>query len=195
MRWLLMAVVCLAIGCKTEVVDVNGMYIKSIERNTIHLEGEHSIELDNEVGSKVIYLVRHAEKDTLPKGNPILTPKGYERSFRLSEILKKTRLDAIYSTLYNRTMHTVDSLGSAKGIPTNIYQPKDLKQLGIDLTESKDLNKVIIAGHSNTTPAMANVLMDSMMIDAGFLESDYDNFLVVNLLSNGEKKLYQLRYK
>ena len=183
------------IGCKTEVVDFDGKYIQSIERNTIILEGNHKIELNDDEGSKVIYLVRHAEKDTVPKENPILTEAGYVRSYRLAEMLKKTRLDAIYSTLYNRTMHTVDSLANTKGLPTNIYQPKDLKQLGIDLNESEDKNRVIISGHSNTTPAMANVLMEYKVIESGFDESDYDNFLVVNILPNGEKRLYQLRYK
>jgi len=195
MRLLIGLFVLFIIGCKPTDIDPNGKYIKSIERNTITLEGGQDLELNNDVGSKTIFMVRHAEKDTLPTKNPILTEAGYERSYRLAEMFKKTRLDAIYSTLYNRTMHTVDSLGNSKGLATNVYQPKDLKQLGMDITESKELNKVIIAGHSNTTPAMANVFMGEKVIDAGFDESDYDNFLVVNILPDGQKKLYQLRFK
>ena len=184
------------IGCKPSKKDLNGLYIRSIERNTITLDGGYEIELDASKNAKTIFLVRHAEKDTIPsKENPILTDAGYERSYRLAEMLKKTRLDVIYSTIYNRTMHTVDSLGNTKGLPTKIYQPKDIKQMGIDIEESKEYNKVIISGHSNTTPAMANVLMGETIITEGFDESDYDNFLVVNILPDGEKKLYQLRYK
>jgi len=195
MRLLIGIMILLAIGCKPADIDVDGKYIRSIERNIITVDGGHEIELNNEKGAKVIYLVRHAEKDTVPKKNPILTAAGYERSYLLAEMLKKTRLDVIYSTIYNRTMHTVDSLGNTKGLPTQIYQPKDLKQLGIDIEQSKDMNNVIISGHSNTTPAMANVLMGEKIIDAGFDESDYDNFLVVNILPDGQKKLYKLRYK
>lgn len=195
MRLIIGLFILCTIGCKPKDIDLNGKYIRSIERNTITLDGGYTIELDKTPQSKVIYLVRHAEKDTIPKNNPILTDAGYERSYRLAELFKKTRLDAIYSTLYNRTMHTVDSLATTKGLSTNIYQPKDLRQLGIDITESKELNKIIISGHSNTTPAMANVLMGEKIIDAGFDESDYDNFLVVNILPDGKKKLYQLRYK
>jgi len=195
MRLIIGLFILFIVGCKTTHIDPNGKYIRTIERNTIILDGGFKIDLENAEGSKVIFLVRHAEKDTLPKKNPILTDAGYERSYRLAEMFKKTRIDAIYSTLYNRTMHTVDSLATTKGLSTNIYQPKDLKQLGIDLIESKEMNKIIISGHSNTTPAMANVLMGEKLIDAGFDESDYDNFLVVNILPDGTKKLYQLKYK
>ena len=195
MRLIIGLFILLSIGCKTKDIDLNSKYIRSIERNIITLDGGYTIELDNTPESKVIYLVRHAEKDTLPKKNPILTDAGYDRSYRLAEMFKKTRLDAIYSTLYNRTMHTVDSLATTKGLSTNIYQPKDLKQLGLDIAESKDINKVIISGHSNTTPAMANVLMGETLIDTGFDESDYDNFLVVTILPDGSKKLYRLRYR
>lgn len=195
MRFILGVLILLAIGCKTKEINLDGKYIETIERNQIKLDGGHTIDLNTEEGAKIIYLIRHAEKDTLPKTNPILTEAGYERSYRLAQIFKKTRLDAIYSTLYNRTMHTVDSLGTTKGLATNIYQPKDLKQLGIDINESKEMNRVIIAGHSNTTPAMANVLIEEKVIEAGFHESDYDNFLVVNILPDGKKTLYQLRYK
>ena len=195
MRLIIGIFILLLIGCKPADVDPNGKYISSIERNTITFEGGHTLELDNTAGSKTIYLVRHAEKDTTPKSNPILTEAGYERSYRLAEMFKKTRLDAIYSTLYNRTLHTVDSLSTIKGLKTMIYQPKDLKQIGVDITRSKDLNKVIVAGHSNTTPALANVFMGDKIIDAGFDESDYDNFLVVQIQADGQKTLYQLRYK
>ncbi|MDF1694875.1 MAG: histidine phosphatase family protein [Saprospiraceae bacterium] len=195
MRLFIGLIVLLALSCKQPEVVIDGKYIQDIERNKITLEGGHVLDLNNEKGSKIIYLVRHAEKDTIPEKNPILTDEGYERSYRLAELLKKTRIDAIYSTLYNRTMHTVDSLATLKGLKTNIYQPKDLRQMGIDITDQKDLNSIIISGHSNTTPAMANVFMGQKMIDAGFHESDYDNFLVVNIMPDGKKKLYQLRYK
>lgn len=195
MRILLGICILLAFGCKPKVIDFNGKYISEIERNIITFEDGNTMELNNEDGSKTFYLVRHAEKDTLPKKNPILTDAGYERSYRLAQIFKKTRLDAMYSTLYNRTIHTVDSLGNAKGLKTNIYQPKDLKQMSIDLADSKELNKVVIAGHSNTTPALANVFMGDKIIETGFDESDYDNFLIVEILPDGQRKLHQLKYK
>ena len=195
MRILLGLFVLLCIACQPKEVSTSGKYIKNIDKNFVIFEDGGKLELDNCKTCKTVYLVRHAEKDTIPENNPILTTEGYNRSNKLAQIFKSTRLDAVYSTLYNRTMHTVDSLTTMKGISTSIYQPKDLKKLSEDLLSKSDINKILISGHSNTTPAFASTLMGKKQFENGFDESDYDNLLIVNVDSNGEKKLYKLKYK
>ncbi len=195
MRILLALFVLLCIACQPKEVSTSGKYIKNIDKNVVIFEDGSKLELDNCKTCKTVYLVRHAEKDTVPAKNPILTEEGYQRSDKLAQIFKATRLDAVYSTLYNRTIHTVDSLTTMKGLSTSIYQPKELKSLSEKLLSKSDINKVLISGHSNTTPAFASTLMGKKQFENGFDESDYDNLLIVNVDSKGEKKLYQLKYK
>lgn len=190
----------IVIGCKPSIENVKpesvkGKYVSSIEQGVISFTDGSQAKLNTNAGGKVIYLTRHAEKDTLPKGNPILTDEGYERANTLAQMFKKTRLDLVYSTFYNRTMHTVDSLVSMKGLATKIYQPKEMKSLAAEILENKTDNQILISGHSNTTPAFASVLMGETLFDSGFDESDYDNLLVVNVLADGTRKMYELKYK
>jgi len=195
MRIIIGLFVLLCVACQPKDVTTKGKYIKNINKNVVLFEDGSKLELDNCKTCKTVYLVRHAEKDTIPAKNPILTEEGYERSHQLAQIFKSTRIDAVYSTLYNRTMHTVDSLTTMKGLSTQIYQPKELKSLSAKLLAKNDFNKVLISGHSNTTPAFASTLMGKKQFEQGFDESDYDNLLIVNVDKKGDKKLYQLRYK
>jgi len=196
MRIIIALCFLVALGCKPSTVDVDGLYIAEIAQNVISFENGKKLDLNVDNGAKTIYLVRHAEKDTLPsKKNPILTKEGYERSFRLANMFKQTRIDAAYSTFYNRTMHTIDSLTTLKGLSTKIYQPKDMKKTVEDILSNKSENAIIISGHSNSTPAMASVFMGEKLFEQAFDEDDYDNLLVVNVLPDGDKKLYKLRYK
>lgn len=195
MRILLGLLIILCIACQPKDVSTVGKYIKKINKNTVIFEDGTKLELNNCSDCKTIYLVRHAEKDTVPEKNPILTEDGYERSYKLAQIFKSTRLDAVYSTLYNRTMHTVDSLTTMKGLSTKIYQPKDMKSLSEELLSKSKTNSILVAGHSNTTPGFAGALMGKKQYEQGFDESDYDNLLIINMDNTGKKTLYKLRYK
>jgi hypothetical protein len=53
---------------------------------------------------------------------------------------------------------------------------------------------VIVAGHSNTTPALANVILGRQEFTTGFDESDYDNILIVIDRKEEENTVYKLRF-
>jgi len=97
-------------SCADKPILTNGDRVSSIERNIITGENGAILTLSDGPEDRTYYLFRHAEKDTLPKSNPVLNDIGYERSYRLADIFRKTKVDKIYSTFYNRTMHTVDRL-------------------------------------------------------------------------------------
>ncbi|MDC6388336.1 phosphoglycerate mutase family protein [Maribacter sp. PR1] len=105
------------------------------------------------------YLIRHAEKDrSNPEdADPELSQKGLGRAMHWAEILNEVDLDAIYSTDYNRTSMTAAPTSVKKNIDVQYYDPRimDIDQFKID-----NLNKkVLVVGHSNTTPEFANLLL------------------------------------
>lgn len=185
------------ITCKNNepmITDYTGMEIKEIKADTIHLENGSTIYLPEENISKVFYLVRHAEKDTTIQGDPPLTEIGLKRATKLADILKGTRIDQIYSTLTLRTMYTVDSLADIKAMKLLPYNNKTLKDVISKIKSDNDTNRVIMVGHNNTVPAIANTLAENDVFKQTFGEDDYGNFVIVVLKKSGETEVYKLRY-
>ncbi len=105
------------------------------------------------------YLIRHAEKDrTNPSNkNPELTRKGYFRAEGWAKVFGKVDLDAIYSTNYNRTLMTAFHTSNQKEIEITIYDPADM--YSEEFQKNTRGKKVLIVGHSNTTPAFVNKII------------------------------------
>lgn len=78
---------------------------------------------DTVVDNQTVYLVRHAEKDTIDKSeNPPLIEEGYARANRLLELLDTVNFSEVYSTKYDRNINTVKPLVDAKKIDLKIYE-------------------------------------------------------------------------
>lgn len=107
----------------------------------------------------VFYLVRHAEKDrTDPENrNPELTPEGRERALYWKDVFKEVPLSAVYSTNYERTLQTAGPTAGSKELEVILYAPDttNLKRWG----KAMPGQHILIVGHSNTTPALANQLV------------------------------------
>lgn len=109
-------------------------------------------------------LLRHAEKDTtvsdstMMKADPPLTKAGEERAKNLITLLKDYTPDEIYSTNFIRTKATVMPLSLKFNKELQIYDPKDIISFSEKLVQQKG-KTIIVAGHSNTTPALVNLLI------------------------------------
>jgi len=195
MRYLIFILSLFVLACGSpEEITFDNKYIDLIKGDDIVFEDGSSISMPTTDSTKIYYLIRHAEKDTSTStNNPLLTEEGYNRSYRLAEIFKQTRIDQIYSTLYNRTLHTVDSLGNTKGLSTQIYMPNALKKVAQEMEDNVNAKRFVIVGHSDSTPAFSNVIMGEQTFEQGFDHSDYDN-LVVIVKSPEKAKIYKLRY-
>jgi 2,3-bisphosphoglycerate-dependent phosphoglycerate mutase len=179
---------------ETKIVNINGKTLKSIQSNKLIVEDSMEFVLNEDSISKIYYLVRHAEKDTSIKIEPPLTKEGLARATKIADIMRGTRVDAIYSTITMRTMFTVDSLADIKSMKILPYENKTIKDLLETVKSSTDYNRIFIVGHSNTIPSITNTLAGRDIFIKTFDESDYGNFVIVVEKKSGITDVYTLRY-
>lgn len=129
-------------------------------------------------------LVRHAEKVMDGSKNPALTETGALRAQRLMALLTKTHVDAIYSTNFQRTKQTVAPLAKAKGLAILTYDVSGRDVLDKILKEHRG-QTLVICGHSNTIPSMANYLTATQTF-SDFADDEYGNILIVTLSAIGK---------
>ncbi len=200
MKWYFIVMVIFVLGCKMDqTIDstssLSGKYIDGIKHYKIHLKDGNSYDMNEKDTRKVYYIMRHAEKDSIPKGNPQLSEVGLERANRLADILSETSVDAIYSTMTTRTLFTVDSLADLKGLTILPYEASNFKNIYNELNQSLDIHRAVIVGHSNTVPVMANHILGKEYFDRSFEENQYDDLIIIVEDNNNQKKLLALKYK
>ncbi|MCB0705787.1 MAG: histidine phosphatase family protein [Saprospiraceae bacterium] len=123
-----------------------------------------------------IFLVRHAEKDTISK-NPDLSEAGRARAQALQKMLEHVALDAIYSTDFKRTMQTAEPVALQHQLKIDKYDPTELPAFLQQLRLKHPGEKVLIVGHSNTTPALLNLISNSGDYST-FPEYEYDGLYI-----------------
>jgi 2,3-bisphosphoglycerate-dependent phosphoglycerate mutase len=140
--------------------------------------------------STTYYLIRHAEKDRTDKTNrnPNLNEKGLERSDKWATYFKNIDLDAVYSTIYNRTMQTAKPTSDSKKLEIKNYDPSKMYD-AIFQTATKG-KTVLVVGHSNTTPAFVNkILGENKYEDI----NDNDNASLYIVKITGDKKTSKIK--
>jgi phosphohistidine phosphatase SixA len=134
-----------------------------------------------------VYLVRHAEKADDGTRDPDLTPQGHQRAENLAQILTKENIDAIYSTPYKRTRQTGRPLAQKLGLDIRTWNPGSMLAI-YDIIANNPGKKVLVVGHSNTTPAMINLLVPGIEMSP-LAETDYgDLFRVTYRKGKGKLK-------
>ena len=112
-------------------------------------------------GNKTIVLVRHAEKAASTEmdktGDVDLSAEGRERAERLAQAIKKYKPHEIFSTDYKRTRQTAEPIAKLRGKEIQIYDPQKQADL-IPKILASTTDHYLIVGHSNTIPALANLL-------------------------------------
>lgn len=111
------------------------------------------------------YFVRHFEKQL--GDNPSLTNTGKARAEALGAFFSDKTLTQIYSTDYKRTLETAIPVATLKKLPIEDYDPRNLFELASKL---KNMDQVLIVGHSNTTPEILSLMGGKEIV---IEESDY----------------------
>lgn len=142
--------------------------------------------------STKIYIVRHAEKSTMPAGDPDLTAEGRARAQALSDLLRDKNIRQIYSTETRRTRQTVEPLSLQLGVPVSPYANDTLLKFLYRVLDTEQ--NTVIVGHSNTVLTMLDEL--SLTHDkAEIPDNDYDNLFVVMAKPKNGPGGYKLRLK
>ncbi len=138
-------------------------------------------------------LVRHAEKVADGSKDPTLTDKGNDRALNILSMFKDADITAIYSTNYKRTKMTVAPLAKEINKEITIYDPRALKEFSQSLIVDNKGGTVIVSGHSNTTPSLANLLLSEEKLEQ-FNEDDYGNLIIITTLGDNKANLLHLRF-
>ena len=135
-----------------------------------------------------VILFRHAEKD-LSEGadtaNPELSAAGKSRAEKLVKMIDKYNPDIIYSSNYIRTKATVLPLAIKRRAMIFIYDPRNLNQIAEQILSGK-FRRFVIVGHNNTTPMLANLLINQEKYKA-LSESEYDKIWIIKIKKRSTK--------
>jgi len=136
-------------------------------------------------------LVRHAEKATDDAKDPNLSEVGLMRAQSLAKLLAATTVDAVYSTPYKRTRNTVAPAATAKGF--DVLEYNKIEEMDA-LLKKYEGGTVLVCGHSNTVPAIANYLVGKNSFQQ-FEDDDYGNIIIVSVIKKGKStKVVWLNY-
>jgi broad specificity phosphatase PhoE len=141
-----------------------------------------------------VILVRHAEKEIVPPENkdPNLSAAGQARAQELLRMLAGAGVNAIYATQYKRTQQTAMPLADKLGIPVTKIEAKETAELVKQIRARPAGQTIFIAGHNNTVPEIIAALGGPKM-DV-IPETEYDNFYVLTVSSEGPAKLLKMKY-
>lgn len=138
-------------------------------------------------------LVRHAEKADDGTRNPPLNEEGITRAANLAEMLANQEVTALYSTPFKRTQETLQPIAKMKGIEVMDYDPYAKGEWLTELASKHADGTVVISGHSNTIPSLANALLGTETFSQ-FDEKDYANLIIIVANEVGKGKLVRLKF-
>ena len=141
----------------------------------------------------VFVLVRHSEKVVDGTKDPVLSTQGRLRSEKLTEMFRTQQIDALYATPFNRTRQTLEPLAILIRQEVLDYDPYAGEAWLKSLIDEHPNQTILIAGHSNTIPQLANLLIGSKIFSQ-FDDQDYSNLLIIVAEEVGTRKLIKLKF-
>lgn len=136
-----------------------------------------------------VVVVRHAEKGD--GEDPDLNEIGKARSERLQRVLASLSVNAVFATDYRRTQATVRPLCESRKLTAEVLPAGKTKELAGRVRKDHLGEVVVVAGHSNTVPALLKEL--GVIEPVKMKDEDYDCLFVVTLGVDGAR-LLRLHY-
>jgi len=146
------------------------------------------VALSRSLSQPTVFIVRHAEKANDSK-DAELSEAGRARAEALANMLKDSKISAIYATEFKRTQQTAAPLTKTLGLTITSFPAANQAALVAQLRTST--GNSLVVGHGNTIPEIIKALGISEPVSIS--ETDYDNLFVIVL---GEKpSLIRLHYR
>lgn len=138
-----------------------------------------------------IILVRHAERANNDTDSE-LSQSGIDRANRLAAMLKDIKMDELYATPFKRTRGTLEPI--AKKIKKDItpFKTNDINAFAETLRK-KWGKTILVAGHSNTTPNLVNLLIKEERFRQ-MEEADYGKIFIVTIHKSGAADVVVMNY-
>lgn len=147
-----------------------------------------------------IYLVRHAEKKAqdpnagMMSNDVDLSDAGQARAQVLRDSLAGKKINAIYATTYKRTQQTVQPTAQSKGLVVKQYTASQpASDALVDSLIAIKGKTFLVAGHSNTVPAMVRHLGLPCSFAGNIPETDFDNMFIITV-KKGVKSVKEKTY-
>ncbi|RNC85370.1 MAG: phosphoglycerate mutase [Balneola sp.] len=131
-----------------------------------------------QIESTTLIFVRHAEKASDGTRNPPLDEKGEKRASNLYKSLSDFDIKAVFSTPYKRTEMTAKPTADSLDLEINTYGFENIEQFLENIIVEYRGGAVLIVGHSNTTPALVNMVLGSKEYEQ-IDESQYGDMFIV----------------
>lgn len=138
-----------------------------------------------------VLLVRHAEK-AAQTTDPPLSADGHARAQTLVHVAGDADVTAIYATQYLRTQQTVQPLATHLGLPVNQVNANAVEGLVGQVLSDHAGEVVLIAGHSNTVPAIIEEFGGDPI--PPIAENEFDNLFIVTVYRFGKARVVHLNY-
>jgi phosphohistidine phosphatase SixA len=143
----------------------------------------------------VVIVVRHAEVENPTDADPALSVDGRERAARLAKMLSQARpvrgIDAIFSSEFRRTQQTATPLSETLALPINVIPAATWSALPRKIKREHRGEYVLVAGSSNTIPALIEALSDEPV---SLRDDEYDALFIVFVPQFSKPKVVRIRY-
>jgi phosphohistidine phosphatase SixA len=145
------------------------------------------------IAQTTVFLVRHAERADSGSGgmssDPVLSAAGRARALRLAEVLKDTKLTAVFATEFKRTQQTAAPTAKAQHLTVTTV-PADQTATLVDKLKAAT-GAVLVVGHSNTVPEVMTALGVTAPVTID--DNEFDNLFIV--ITGTPPRFVRLRYK
>ncbi len=127
---------------------------------------------------KTFFIIRHADKESGVGYNPPLSARGRARANNWINVFMHQPVDIIFVTPLLRVRQTFEPLAQIKNIPITEYDTYEMENLIDSIFYNPAYNNIIIGGHQDTVPIIANLLLGENKF-SHIANDDYDNLITV----------------